>query len=201
MAARLFKGKLQPVELATRLVREADLAVAEGPSGAAVPNVFRVGINPGELTGDGTDDVTRELALVLDEVAAERGWRMEGPAKVILTSDPRIVEGTLQCRMETVPGDLAPWAHLLGPRGEARLPLRHVRTLVGRDEAADIRIDEQKVSRRHAVIWREQGEVMIADAGSSNGTTHNGTLLKGAAPLHDGDAVAFGPASFTYRPH
>ena len=42
VAARLFGGSIQPVELGDRLVREADLMLAERPVGPTAPNEFVV---------------------------------------------------------------------------------------------------------------------------------------------------------------
>jgi hypothetical protein len=44
IAARLFRGRMHPVELGTRLVREADLALRTGPAGPVAPNDFEVAL-------------------------------------------------------------------------------------------------------------------------------------------------------------
>jgi len=42
---------------------------------------------------------------------------------------------------------------------------------IGRDKGCDVLIGDESVSRVHAEIWLEGGTVMIADRGSSNGTS------------------------------
>ncbi len=48
------------------------------------------------------------------------------------------------------------------------------RVVLGRARDADFRIDNPDVSRRHAVIYWSNGQVMLEDLGSTNGTMVNG---------------------------
>ncbi|MBX7081702.1 MAG: sigma 54-interacting transcriptional regulator [Nannocystaceae bacterium] len=69
--------------------------------------------------------------------------------------------------------------HLLPDTGQIR---------VGRGDDAELRIDDPSVSREHAHLFFEKGKpVMIADAGSSNGTRVRGK------PLTAGQRVALAP--------
>ncbi len=71
-------------------------------------------------------------------------------------------------RMLVIAGDRV-GTHLLPDTGEVR---------VGRGEDAELRIDDPSVSREHARLFFEKGKpVMIADAGSSNGTRVRGKAL------------------------
>jgi pSer/pThr/pTyr-binding forkhead associated (FHA) protein len=49
--------------------------------------------------------------------------------------------------------------------------------VVGRDEAADARVEDEAVSRRHAVIQPEGDHYIIEDLGSQNGTWVDGRRL------------------------
>lgn len=90
---------------------------------------------------------------------------------------------------------------------------------VAHPELGDIRIDEElfaigrtespfasyapdlvaDLSRRHARIFCEYGNVYIADLGSKNGTSVNGAdIRQKTAMLHDGDEICFGGA-LSYR--
>ena len=44
---------------------------------------------------------------------------------------------------------------------------------IGRDSSADIPLDDQRVSWRHAVLRAENGTWILTDSGSTNGTFHN----------------------------
>lgn len=62
--------------------------------------------------------------------------------------------------------------------------------LFGRDSACDVIITEQGVSKQHAEITVTDGEVIIRDLGSSNGTFVNGYKIKNQK-LKLGDKVSF----------
>jgi hypothetical protein len=86
-------------------------------------------------------------------------------------------------------------------------PLRssvHVVTL-GRAHDCDVVIPDRSVSRRHALIKRDEGRFLVLDAGSSNGTSINGrnVLTRGAgppSPLVPGDTLRVGSLEFTFAP-
>ena len=65
--------------------------------------------------------------------------------------------------------------------------------LVGRDEDADIRVDEPLVSRAHARIEARGGGYVVLDLGSTNLTRVNGTVVSECV-LKNGDEVRFGRA-------
>lgn len=64
-------------------------------------------------------------------------------------------------------------------------------TRVGRSMAADVRLDDPTVSRRHALIHREEDGVRILDDRSLNGLFVNGERLDWHA-LEDGDEIVAG---------
>jgi pSer/pThr/pTyr-binding forkhead associated (FHA) protein len=71
--------------------------------------------------------------------------------------------------------------------------LRRGEQVLGRDPAADIRIDESGVSRQHAkLVWTPQGVVNLLDLRSTNGTAVNGTRVD-VAVLRPGDRIQLGP--------
>ena len=56
------------------------------------------------------------------------------------------------------------------------------------------------LSRRHAHVFYEQGEIFVEDLGSTNGTFVDGTRLEeSAVRLEDGALLAFGGNHFAYR--
>ncbi len=66
------------------------------------------------------------------------------------------------------------------------------RQLFGRDECADIRLEDQHLSAVHAAITNVDGRVTVEDLGSSNGTRVDGETIMGTRPLRDGDVITFG---------
>jgi hypothetical protein len=71
--------------------------------------------------------------------------------------------------------------------------------LLGRGEAADIRLEDTFASSQHARLV-PQGDVMVLeDLGSTNGTYLNGEPLRGPQPLHVGDSIRIGDSEFTFE--
>jgi pSer/pThr/pTyr-binding forkhead associated (FHA) protein len=70
-------------------------------------------------------------------------------------------------------------------------------THVGRGLTADIRIEDQGVSRTHAIIVRHGRHARILDNRSSNGTYLNGRRVV-ATNLQNGDMIWIGPVAMQY---
>jgi predicted nucleic acid-binding Zn-ribbon protein len=64
-------------------------------------------------------------------------------------------------------------------------------TRIGRSLAADLRFDDPTVSRRHALVVIENGEVRVLDDRSLNGVFVNGERVEWRA-LRDGDEIVVG---------
>ena len=64
---------------------------------------------------------------------------------------------------------------------------------LGREPDCTISIDDDAyVSTLHLRIFDYDGQPMVEDLGSTNGTFHNGTKLTGAKLLHPGDRLQVG---------
>ena len=63
--------------------------------------------------------------------------------------------------------------------------------VIGRVDAG-LTIDDEEVSRRHAVVRPGDGEIEIEDLGSRNGTYVNGVRIDAATRLAGGDSVKLG---------
>ncbi|GAA3529187.1 hypothetical protein GCM10022419_005080 [Nonomuraea rosea] len=57
---------------------------------------------------------------------------------------------------------------------------------------AELRIDSEEISRRHARIWSSAGAVWIADCGSTNGTWVNGTRIMQPVCVEPGQHIRLG---------
>jgi hypothetical protein len=71
------------------------------------------------------------------------------------------------------------------------LPLTREWTRIGRSLAADVRLDDPTVSRRHALICRQGGRTRVLDDRSLNGIFLNGERTEWAQ-LEDGDELIIG---------
>jgi hypothetical protein len=91
-----------------------------------------------------------------------------------------------------------PWLDVDGER----YPLMGAITILGRDDAADIILDDPGISRRHSELRvttdGPHTVTAIRDLGSTNGTYVNGERIT-SEHLHDGDRVTVGRTSITFR--
>jgi hypothetical protein len=71
--------------------------------------------------------------------------------------------------------------------------------LLGRGGDADIVLQDQFSSTRHARLVPHGDAIVLEDLGSTNGTYLNGEPLTGPQPLHDGDAIRIGDSEFTFE--
>lgn len=77
----------------------------------------------------------------------------------------------------------------IGPR---QMRLLRGETLIGRGEECGVVITGALVSRRHARILLDDGELCVEDLGSMNGTFVNGAKLQGRVPIRPGDRIFVG---------
>ena len=103
-------------------------------------------------------------------------------------------------RQRAIGRRLAPFGHYLAfaQDGEEWLvPIDSTVTHVGRGLTADVRIEEQRVSRSHAILVRHGHRTRLLDNRSANGTFVNGRRII-ATNIVDGDVIRIGPVVTTY---
>ena len=100
-------------------------------------------------------------------------------------------------KKRTNPAD-RPWLDVDGER----YPLMGAITVLGRDDDADIILDDPGISRHHSEIRVTQDGphtvASIRDLGSTNGTYVSGERIT-STHLEDGDRITVGRTSLTYR--
>ena len=79
---------------------------------------------------------------------------------------------------------------------DSDIVLRGPVTVVGRHPACDARLESLRVSRRHCTLVRENGEIVVRDLGSTNGTRINGNRVE-VGRLERGDELSI--AHIRYR--
>jgi len=67
---------------------------------------------------------------------------------------------------------------------------------VGRASQSDITLNYEDVSRDHAALWIQEGQLYIRDEGSTNGTWVNEERIVAARALQPGDQVRIGDTIF-----
>jgi hypothetical protein len=229
--ARAFRGGVQPVELAKRVLREMDAGKTIGVSELWAPNHFEFFLSPAdaEHLSRAEQLLASELALVVRQEAYERGWGLVGPPEFVFTIDDQLGKGRLRCLALLVEGEdqIAPAGPGSGPapsapavpgnqppvdRGSTQIslvvmepgtPARTVRidrptVTIGRLSECDIVLADPGASRRHVQLHTSDGETVLTDLGSTNGTLVNDAETQ-RAELHDGDRITLGSTVLEFR--
>ena len=82
--------------------------------------------------------------------------------------------------------------------GLEELDLAEPETTIGRDPSCSISVDDELVSRAHAVFRRRPGFIEVEDLKSRNGTRVNGVVIRGPTRLSHGDRVRIGPRELVF---
>jgi hypothetical protein len=220
--AKAFRTGLQPVELATRILREMETNKTVGVEEVWVPNrfVFRLSEQDRERFEQAERSLRRELEQVVRDGAQQRGWSLMGPAEVTFETDPSVGQGEYVCEavlaegpptagsmpVQSAPAARRPRTSASDPRliliqngRPARsFPLAKERVIIGRLGESDIVLADPGVSRRHAEVRAEDGQFVIADLGSTNGTMVNESTI-GERVLQEGDRITVGKTVLEFR--
>lgn len=110
----------------------------------------------------------------------------------------RVVAPVMPCRPAEPPPGVGEASYMLVV-GSREIQLTQGENLIGRDHAADVRINSLEVSRRHAriVVWG--GKAQIEDLGSRNGTYLRGRRVDVPTDLEDGDDIMVGGYLLIFR--
>ncbi len=73
-----------------------------------------------------------------------------------------------------------------------RVPLVQQNTIIGRDQTADVYLENRALSRKHAQLEKRGAGIWIRDLDSQNGTYVNGERIEEAMPLSSDDAIQLG---------
>lgn len=186
-AGRVFSGRLHPSELAGRIAREADLSRYHHESGPATANKYLLTVNPSDLDVD-PSALEAQLEKALAEHAASAGLLFEGPPTVRIRTSDSVSTGQFKCVPSVEPGRLPRWARLTASGSTFEIGANRV--TIGRSDEADLVLPFDEVSRKHALIWRADGQAWIRDLGSANGTLVDGnTVGDRPVPLSHGATI------------
>jgi predicted component of type VI protein secretion system len=82
-------------------------------------------------------------------------------------------------------------AELVPENGDPPIPIVRDVTIVGRRDYCDVVIDHHSLSKRHCVLVKTDGLLVIRDLATTNGTKVKGQKVRWAALLPD-DRISFG---------
>ena len=185
-----FRGPMQPIEISHRMLREMDLGRRVGVRGLLAPNHFAVSISGDDLARfEGfTDALVQELAESARQHAANEGYSFTGPVEVELFESKRLKSGRVDIVASFFEGDVRPT--LVLPDGSS-LPISRSPIVIGRLPECGVVLGDTNVSRRHAQVALDDGQVVVTDLGSTNGTFVNGRRVT-RATVRPGDELSIG---------
>ncbi|MEM0997230.1 MAG: FHA domain-containing protein [Bacteroidota bacterium] len=111
--------------------------------------------------------------------------------------DREAAEEQERLRTEMFSGGRAPRLRLQAEGSSQTIELPGPIVILGRGEDTDILIQHNTVSRAHAQIVYVEGNYLLTDLGSTNGTFHNGVRVDSASLRH-GDALSLGDARLIF---
>jgi pSer/pThr/pTyr-binding forkhead associated (FHA) protein len=145
------------------------------------------GRQPDEPGGSYDDSaVGPDTTISLHAVSAE------APVETRLTSAE-------QAAVDALPAGSALLVVQRGPNAGARFLLDAERTTAGRHPGSDIFLDDVTVSRKHVEFVRREGQFVVRDVGSLNGTYVRRDRIDEAV-LRDGDEVQIGKFRMVFHP-
>lgn len=228
-ARRLFRSQITPAEITRRLERAMESQQTITVDRVIVPSFYRAFLNPEDFQAYEAyqDDLEREMANYLRDLAQERGFSLLQHPVVDVAPDPAVARRTIQVVAEMT--GVHPGNHPVGGNVEstqaidprdvpqqravgitAELVMRtmdgtHVFPLtsnmmsIGRGLSNDIVLEDPRISRQHAQIRFKARRFLIADHGSTNGTYVNGTPVTTEQVLRPGDIVSLGGLELTFQ--
>ena len=200
--AKAFRSSLRPVELGRRLTREMDLRRTVGVRGELIaPNHFTFALSETdrEQFASFEDALRRELGEMAREHARAERYAFLGPVEVEITTDPGLTTGQFLVAgdVREGPGGGGAVGSLVLPDGD-RVVVGTEPVTIGRLPECDVVLSDPSVSRRHAEVRRRDGDILVVDLDSTNGTKVNGAGVRERA-LTDGDEIKVGSATLRFE--
>jgi hypothetical protein len=168
-----------------------------------------------------------ELATLARDHAKEQGYSFVGPVRIRFEGVPDLATGLFRIRSGVIRGHTVEAGEVRQPvsdlprSGGGQFPgrprlviagsqpgtgmetgstyeLQTPVTLLGRGTDCDLRMVDAGVSRHHAELRVEEGQVVLVDLGSTNGTFVNGQPMRRVV-LTDGTNVTLGRTTMVFH--
>jgi hypothetical protein len=173
------------------------------------------------------ESLSQELATLARDHAKEQGYSFVGPVRIRFEAVPDLATGLFRIRSGVIRGHTVEAGEVRQPvsdlprggggqfPGRPRLvvagsqpgtgmeagstyELQTPVTLLGRGTDCDLRMVDAGVSRHHAELRVEEGQVVLVDLGSTNGTFVNGQPMRRVV-LTDGTNVTLGRTTMVFH--
>lgn len=203
--ANMFPSDLEPAQIARKLVATMEARTQPVESTLRAPGTYAVYVHNSDYDRLSThrEYLQEEWAALLADVAQRVGIVFEnGGPRVELHEGIGMVAGAVE--IETPEPEEAPQPVDARRAARKSYSLRMVKGMpigavfevngaarVGRNRDNEIFLADPSVSRNHALVDVHAGNLVVRDAGSTNGTYVNGERVQ-LRTLAPGDLVAFG---------
>jgi pSer/pThr/pTyr-binding forkhead associated (FHA) protein len=213
---RLFGGRLEPLDVASRLVR----ALEDSATNGQIALAYHVELNPRDLdllTAD-SPHLAEDLADIAQQLGAYAGVAKSERIIVRLVADPEIKRHRVNItalqdgkdvasektqtygvssQFEASLAKLQEIDAFLIVQGRRHVPLDRPLITMGRRPSNDIVLDLPSVSRQHAQIRWRFGRFVLYDVSSRGRTLVNGHPISEQV-LRSGDVIALSDALLVY---
>ncbi len=213
---KLFKGGVQPLEIARRLMREADDGRMMSLNEILAPNYYQVYLSPAdyERMAGYFERLAAEMEGMIIKYASEKGYHLitrpqlkfeqnddlrEGEFTVVAAVDKPVTEGTAEAPAGHGSGEeVGTLALLSGEAAGSNYYLEGNKTSIGRSDDNDLALRDPRASRFHAEIERSDEGYILRDRASTNGTIVGGRRVRERL-LEDGDIITMGETEMKFR--
>ncbi|MFN3652936.1 MAG: DUF3662 and FHA domain-containing protein [Armatimonadota bacterium] len=209
----ILRGKIQPLEIARQLTRQAEEDKIISLNRVYVPNRFVVGLHPEDMAAFQAvaPELEAEFRRFVGEWVLERDYSVSGPIQVELTAQDRVRRGRvristsmdavkntdepLALKAELPPAAVGMLEGLEGPDAGRDLPLYARRTLLGNSEACEIQLEDPQVSPKHVALEPDHGFWRLENLNGGPPPQVNG-LTRHDGVVRDGDILRVGDSVF-----
>lgn len=205
--AKGFKSSIQPVEIAKKIDREMESGRTLSVSKIYIPNEYTVRLSPADkaVFDDFEDSLKSELISFADKRRKEKNYSVVGNIEVVIEDDAKLQPGLVEVDARLVTPRksenstaAASVTLVIDGDEEDTYFLADSRVTIGRLDTNEIPIPDPGLSRHHAEISPENGQYILTDLGSTNGTFVNGKRVA-EKTLKDGDKIGIGKVSLVFR--
>jgi hypothetical protein len=197
--SKAFKSELQPIEIAAAIKGEMDSkASIVSRERIIAPNAYTVNLSSADFKR--MQSLGESLLFELNDQATRHAQRQKfqfGAGLLINVAE----DGSLSLGQVRVTSNTAAvaveWTPSLEVGGQ-RYILAKSRTVVGRDESADIQVKDNGLSRAHFEMLWDGSKAGVRDLGSTNGTKINGRAITEVGIAAD-TMIQAGHSDFVFR--
>jgi hypothetical protein len=196
MFSKLSKKQLQPIEISQAVKNAMDVAAtAPGKDRKLVPHRYLLKLNPQDKDSL-SDQLLRAISSEVANHAGQKSYQLTGQLELKVLADQKVAKGRIQVGSAAV-GSLVSWKPIIS-YGSERRELSSGTTTFGRDDSADVAIDDRGLSRIHFEIAFNGDIAAIRDLQSTNGTFVDGSRVNEVV-LRSGSKINAGRTEFDFE--